>query len=135
MTLQCTKFLGLKLLGGLSPMNWLKWLIYTSCSFLLPGCPLLISFFLLGWPFLLMKIPVTGILANSQLTNPNHKLNIPYLELFCLLNSYNIIFYNIHLTFVYYFLKYSNCVFQLAYKLLKSEDSLISWYLSNVIST
>lgn len=54
-------------------MNWLKWFIYASCTFLLPGCSLLISFFLPGLPFLPIKILATGILANSQTYLPNPK--------------------------------------------------------------
>ena len=82
-------------------MNWLKWFIYTSCTFLLPGCSLLISFFLLGSPILSIKILATGILANSQTYFPNLKTEYTLLGIVLSSEFLQHYFYNIHLTFMY----------------------------------
>lgn len=115
------------------PYIWLNWFVHVLLFF----CHMFfvnIMFFCLDCLFFPSKSqPLEFKSLIHKLTSPTHKLNIPYLELFCLLNPYNIISYNIHLAFIYYLLKYSNCVFQLACKLLKSKGYLFSGYLSNAI--
>lgn len=113
-----------KFLGGLSPMNWLKWFLYTSCTFLLPGCSLLISFFLLGSPILLIKILATGILANSQTYFPNLKTEYTLLGIVLSSEFLQHYFYNIHLTFMYYLFKYSNYGFPLPINYLRVRTTV-----------